>query len=102
MVIRILSEVKNFSTYSDGEVIYNLIVGELIENRDVTVSFDGIKSVPSAAINSAFIRLVEKFRFELIKERLHIVNSTRQINRLIKDRFAFATNRDSSEAKPVD
>lgn len=92
MVIRILEHVSNASTYADGEVIYRLIASELDAGRDVAVSFEGIKSVSSAFINSALIRLVEKFPFEKIRRHLDIVDSTRQINRLVKDRFAFATS----------
>ena len=90
MVIRILDHISSYSSYSDGEVIYRLIEREFESKRDVTLSFQGIKSISSAFANSALIRLVEKFAFEDIRARLHIVDSTRQINRLVKDRFAFA------------
>ena len=91
MVIRILDHVTTYSTYKDGEVIYRLIANELRAGRSVELSFAGIKSTPSAFINSALIRLVEEFDFDQIKRRLHLVDSTRQINRLVKDRFMFAT-----------
>jgi uncharacterized protein DUF4325 len=91
MVIRILDHAKSVSTYSDGDIIFRLIAEEMSQGREVYVSFDGIKSVPSAFVNAALIRLIERFPFEEIRSRLHIVNSTRQINRLVKDRFAFAT-----------
>ena len=55
MVIRILDHISNASTYADGEVIYRLIASELDAGRDVAVSFEGIKSVSSAFINSALI-----------------------------------------------
>jgi len=91
VVIRILDHVKTYSTYSDGDVIFRLIVQELRAGRDVTVSFSGIKSIPSAFVNAALIKLVEEFDFDYIRKHLRIVDSTRQINRLIKDRFHFAT-----------
>lgn len=90
MVIRILDFVSSYATYKDGEVIFEVIAKELDKGNDVTVSFDGINSISSAFANSALVRLIERFTFEEIKRRLHIVDSTRQINRLIKDRFAFA------------
>lgn len=91
MVIRILDHISTYSTYADGEVIYHLVAKELAAGQDVSLSFDGIRSISSAFANSALIRLVERFPFEQIQRQLHIVDSTRQINRLIKDRFTFAT-----------
>ena len=92
MVIRVLDHVATPSTYKDGEIIYRLIANELRSGRDVELSFAGIKSIPSAFVNAALVRLVEEFNFDEIKRRLQIVDSTRHINRLIKDRFAFATS----------
>jgi hypothetical protein len=92
MVIRILDHIATPSSYSDGETIYRLISTELKAGRSVQVSFSDIKSIPSAFVNAAFIRLLEEFSFDDIKARLEIVESTRQINRLIKDRFAFASS----------
>ncbi len=94
-MIRILDHVKGLATYADGEVIYRLILEEFRAHRPVTVSFQGIKSVSSAFVNSALIRLVEDFDFDFIRAHLNITDSTRQINRIIKDRFAFATSETS-------
>lgn len=91
MVIRISDHVQTYSTYVDGEVIYRLIAQELRKGGSVVLSFEGIKSLPSAFVNAALIKLVEEFDFGFIRSHLKIVNSTRQINRLIKDRFHFAT-----------
>jgi len=90
-VIRITNHLRTWSTYADGEVIRRLIAEELRAGRIVTLSFSGIKSVPSAFVNAALIKLIEEFDFEDIRSRLKIVDSTRQINQLIKDRFHFAT-----------
>ncbi len=92
MVIRILDHVQTYSTYQDGEVIYRLLAEELRAGRSVVLSFDGIKSLSSAFVNAALIKLLEEFEFRFIQDRLQIVHSTRQINRLIKDRFSFAAN----------
>jgi len=91
MVIRIHDHVRTYSTYQDGEVIFRLIAQELRAGRSVTLSFAGIKSIPSAFVNAALVKLVEEFSIDYIRTRLKIVDSTRQINRLIKDRFNFAT-----------
>jgi hypothetical protein len=91
MVIRITDHVRTFSTYADGEVIHRLIAKELRARRNVTLSFSGIKSIPSAFVNAALVKLLEEFEFDYVRSRLSIVDSTRQINRLIRDRFYFAT-----------
>jgi hypothetical protein len=92
VVVRILDHVQTPSTYEDGAVIYRLIAEQLHADRPVTLSFAGIKSIPSAFVNAALIKLLEEFQFDLIRSRLQIVDSTRQITRLVKDRFDFATS----------
>lgn len=92
MVIRVADHTRTHSTYADGEVIYRLLESELRAGRKVTVSFAGIKSIPSAFVNAALIKLLEQFDFKFIRSHLSIVDSTRQINSLIKDRFHFAAN----------
>jgi hypothetical protein len=92
MVIRIADHVRTHSTYADGEVIYQLLVKEFEAGRNVTLSFASIKSIPSAFVNAALVKLLERFDFKFIQSRLSIIDSTRQINRLIKDRFHFATS----------
>ena len=90
MVIRIIDHVRTWSSYSDGDIIYRLVATELRGGKSVGVSFFGIKSVPSAFVNAALIRLLEEFSFQIIRTHLTILDSTRQINRLVKDRFTFA------------
>jgi hypothetical protein len=89
MVIRILDYVSNASTYEDGDVIFKKILFEITQDRPVTISFEGISSVPSAFVNGAFIRLLEEFTFEKVRTYLRFSNSTKQINQLIKSRFDF-------------
>lgn len=89
MVIRILDYIKTASTYEDGEVIYKKISLEIKHDRPVTISFEGISSVPSAFVNAAFIRLLEEFTFEKIRTYLRFSESTKHINELIKSRFDF-------------
>jgi len=90
MVVRVLDYVATPSTYKDGELIYRVLSEEIRAGREVVVSFSGIRSIPSAFVNAALIKLLEEFDFEQIRRLLVIVDSTKQINALIKDRFAFA------------
>lgn len=91
MVIRILDHVKTASTYEDGEVIYELIRGPISKGESVTVSFDGVLAVPSAFVNSAFVRLVESTPIDRIRQCLRIKDSTRAINELVRGRFSFVS-----------
>ena len=98
MVIEIIRHIEKPSSYEDGELIYKLICQEMRKDRKAVVSFQGIASVPSAFVNSAFIRLLDEFSFEEIKSLLVITDSTRHINELIKSRFDFVL---SQTPKPI-
>ena len=89
MDIKLLDHVTACSSYSDGEVIYNLIAPEIIKGKDVTVSFRGVPAVPSAFINASIVRLVEQTSLDNVRRHLKISDSTRQINELILSRFEF-------------
>jgi STAS-like domain of unknown function (DUF4325) len=89
MVIRIIDYFKTPSTYEDGDVIFKKISSEIQQGNQVTISFEGISSVPSAFINAAFIRLLEEFCFEKIRNSLRFTDTTKHINELIKSRFDF-------------
>lgn len=93
MVINILDHVKTASTYEDGEVIYKLISDALHDDQNVILSFNTIKSVPSAFINASIIRLLEDFNFEFIREKITFINTTKHINELIKSRFDFVLSK---------
>jgi hypothetical protein len=92
MVIRILDHVPTASTYEDGEAIFKLIRPQIADGLPVTVSFAGILAVPSAFVNAAFVRLIESVPMERIRECLQIVDSTRQINDMVRGRFNFVAH----------
>jgi hypothetical protein len=89
VVITVLEHVPQPSTYEDGEVIFRLIEPRIRSGENVTLSFAGVSAVPSSFVNSAIVRLVESVPIELIKARLRITDSTKQINDLIRSRLAF-------------
>lgn len=92
VVIRIRDHVARASSYEDGEVIYRLVAEGLANPGGVDVSFDGISSVPSAFVNSAFVRLLETVPFSEIRSRLRFRDSTRSINDLLRRRLEFSAN----------
>ena len=89
MVIRILDHVAQAATYADGEKIFPLIANPIRQGQDVSLSFEGIDAVPSAFINATIVRLIEVANLDEIKLHLSVVDSTRQINNLIRERIAF-------------
>lgn len=97
MVIKILEHIKNASTYEEGEIIFRIILPLIQSGNQVEVDFTGITSIPSAFVNSAFIRLLEHVSFSQVRSSLHFTNSTRQINQLIRSRFDFVSQNTPKE-----
>jgi|HigsolmetaGSP11D_1036233.scaffolds.fasta_scaffold07639_5 hypothetical protein len=93
MVITVLHHVSHCYSNADGDVIYNVILKGFDAREEVIVSFLGVDSVSSSFVNSAFIQLLDKYDFSFIKRNLRIINSTKQINYMIKSRFEFETTK---------
>lgn len=96
MVIRILDHVEHCASYADGDVIFRLISPHVKNGEDVVLSFDGIDAVPSSFVNAAIVRLVEVVSLGEIRKHLKITSSTKQINDLIRSRFAFVEQESSN------
>lgn len=93
MKINILDHVSQCYTHKDGQVIADIITSCLKRGECVAISFQGVYAVPSSFINSAFISLLDDFTFADIRARVTFMDSTKQINELIKKRFDFEVNR---------
>lgn len=89
MVINTLDHVDQCYTQEDGVKIYKVILPYLEKNTRIEVSFNGVEFVPSSFVNAALIALLEKVPFETIKKNLSFINTTKQINDMIRDRFYF-------------
>ena len=63
MVIKILDHVNRCMTNKDGCIIFNIINPLLNNGHQVTVSFQGVDSVTTSFINSAFIELLQYYSF---------------------------------------
>lgn len=87
VLVRIKDHVPYAYTYEEGQLIFNLIAPALVRGEDVSVSFDGIKAVPSSFINAALLQLPDSLSLEDIRSRLHIVDSTHFINDMINRGF---------------
>lgn len=100
MVIDVLAHVPHCYTYADGEKIAALIVDALRRGDDAVVSFRGVSAVPSSFVNAAFVGLLDEFSVDTVRGRLRVVDSTKQINSLIKDQVQreAATRREAAYA----
>ena len=92
-IVIVKDEVITTSFNEDGDVIFKLIYNSLKDKQPVTVSFENIYAVNTSFVNSAFIELLEHFSFDEIKRNLKIINSTKQINTHIANRFKYEENR---------
>jgi hypothetical protein len=87
MVIRISDLVPSADTAEQGTPVLAELQKSLSSSQVVVVSFEGIPTATSSFVNAAFVPLVSAFGLPAIKQRLRVVNSTRQINSLIKARL---------------
>jgi len=79
-------------------VIYSLILPAIQQGENVTISFEGVRGVPTSFINAAFIQLLKDIPFDTIKQQLSIIQSNRQINELIKKRFMFEAQKKNTSS----
>ncbi|WP_339165348.1 STAS-like domain-containing protein [Siminovitchia sp. FSL W7-1587] len=93
MVINICDHVGRCYSNEDGKVIQDILRHHLQNNVVVTISFKNIDGVTSSFVNTAFIELLNDFNFDDIKRLLRFVDSTKQINDMIRNRFMFEVSR---------
>ena len=89
MVIRIRDFVSGANTSEEGEIVFRRLSNELSSQKAaIVVSFEGIQTATSSFVNVAFVDLLNSFSYAELKNRLRVINSTRQINNMIKTRLA--------------
>jgi len=93
MVIRVRDHVQRCQSWSDGDVIGQQIKRVLAARERAVVSFDGVGDVPSSFVNAAFVSLLDDYSFDFIKRHVSVVDSTSQINSLIKRRLSSEAER---------
>lgn len=86
-VKKIINNFTNNNT--SGQILFDVIKTYLDRQETVIVSFEGVSEISSSFVNSAFIELLSFFDFEYIKLHLSFIDSTKQMNALIRDRFLF-------------
>jgi STAS-like domain of unknown function (DUF4325) len=88
MVIRIRDVVPGANTAEEGQLVFDRLNKELkTGNANIVVSFADIQTATSSFVNSAFVELLGKVSYAEIRRRLRVIDSTRQINDMIKKRL---------------
>ncbi len=93
MVIRALDYVQQCFNNADGNKILRVILPLLKQGKVVVVSFEGVPSLPSSFVNSAFIALLDHMTFSAIRKQLRFSHTNSQMNEMIKSRFEFEVKR---------
>jgi hypothetical protein len=90
--IDIIQIVQAAVTNDDGAAVFNVLIREL-KDSDVILSFRGISTATSSFVNSSFVQLLDNYPLDTIKSKIKIIESSRQINEMIKKRINAETNR---------
>jgi hypothetical protein len=90
MVIKVRDVVPDCQSWAHGDILHKTLQSAFAEGQaEVIISFEGVDDIPSAFVNAAFLPLLDSHDFETIRSRMRIVNSTRQINDMIRRRLTF-------------
>jgi hypothetical protein len=87
MVILIKDIVRSADTGDQGEAVFLHLRQAMDTDSVVVISFEGIRTATSSFVNTAFIQLLSTFPLSEIKRRLRVINSTRQINDMVRTRL---------------
>lgn len=87
MVIKISDIVAGADTAEQGAKVFALLHDALVEDQNVILSFAGIQTATSSFVSVALVALLNSYSLEEIKRRLRIIDSSRQINEMIKARL---------------
>lgn len=87
MVIHIHNLIPGADTADQGTQLYPHLKAALDSDKSVVVDFDGVQTATSSFVKTAFVALLESFTLHDLKTKMRIINSTRQINQMIKTRL---------------
>jgi hypothetical protein len=87
MVVIVRDFVPGADTADQGIELFPHIRDALKAEQQIIVSFMGIQTATSSFVKTAFVVLLRYMSFDDLKSRLRIVDSTRQINQMIKTRL---------------
>jgi hypothetical protein len=85
MVIRIHSACGAADTTDQGETLLKVLTEALRKRDEITISFADIDTATSSFVNASLVQLLPGIlSFNDLKRRVKIIDSTRQINEMIK------------------
>jgi hypothetical protein len=84
MVIRIAGIVPSADTSDQGAKVLAAIRAALRNRRSATICFEGLNTATSSFVNAGLVPLLDDMSFREFQSRVRVVNSTRQINDMIK------------------
>lgn len=87
MVIQVHDLVAGADTADQGNIVFSYLHAAMKTGAPFVVSFDRIQTATSSFVNAAFVRLLNDFSFGDIKKQMRVVDSTRQINQMIRTRL---------------
>lgn len=88
MSIKVVDVAGRADTADQGTKLYRALRERLSKgSATLVVDFDGLTTATSSFCNLAFVQLLSTWKLVELKKRLRIVNSTRQINEMIKSRL---------------
>lgn len=88
VVLSVLRISKRADTAEQGHLLFEALYSALKQQSGVVVvSFDGLTSMTTSFANLSFARLLSEFSLTELKSRLRVIDSTRQINEMIRLRL---------------
>jgi hypothetical protein len=87
MVIYVRNLVPGADTADQGIQLFPHIRDALKTEQQIVISFQGIQTATSSFVKTAFVVLLKDIPFDVLKSRMRIIDSTRQINQMIKIRL---------------
>lgn len=91
VVIRIFDVAGGADTAVQGDLLYAQLVAGLQSSSEILISFDGVTTATSSFVNASFVKLLEEWPLDELKRRMRVIDSTRQINDMIKARLERAS-----------
>lgn len=87
MVIQVRDHVQAADTHQQGSAVHARILSLLRQGHNVEISFSGIDTATSSFVNACFVELLGFLSLDEVKKRVRVVDSTRQINDMIRRRM---------------
>jgi uncharacterized protein len=84
MVVRALDLVPQCYSADDGTVVALAVLRCFETENKAEISFDGVSDVPSSFVNAAFVSLLDEYPIEYIREKLVIMDATKQIADMVR------------------